>query len=125
MEDLTAIREAAKEGLPVLPETVLSLVKRVKRAELMTEQLRVAGQRVLSEIGAGDDSSDDVRMLESLCTYDDDGEPLPESPLIVAAATMQAAIIRALAGCPFCQMGQCRADAHQWLRDALPKETSA
>ncbi len=33
--------------------------------------------------------------------------------------TLRAAITRALAGCPFCKMGQCRADAHGWLADAL------
>lgn len=35
------------------------------------------------------------------------------------AAGIEAAITRALADCPFCKMGNCRADAHLWLAAAL------
>jgi hypothetical protein len=34
-------------------------------------------------------------------------------------AALEAAITRALAGCPFCRAGNCRAEAHEWLRAAL------
>lgn len=35
-----------------------------------------------------------------------------------SAEAMRAAIDRALRGCPLCLIGQCRADAHAWLRVA-------
>jgi hypothetical protein len=36
-----------------------------------------------------------------------------------ACAAQVAAIRRALDGCVFCREGTCRADAHQWLREAI------
>jgi hypothetical protein len=34
------------------------------------------------------------------------------------AAVLRDAIQRTLAECPFCQVGRCRSEAHQWLRTA-------
>ena len=38
---------------------------------------------------------------------------------------LRAAIIRALDACPFCRQGECRAEAHRWLRDALSSDVGA
>lgn len=72
IKDLARLREEAKEE-----------VYRLRAADRTIEQLRIAGLRVLTEIGADDDSSDNVRMLESLCKYNDDRKRA-EFPLLDA-----------------------------------------
>jgi len=38
--------------------------------------------------------------------------------IVARNITMRAAILRALRGCGYCYRGECRAEAHVWLREA-------
>lgn len=97
MDDLESVRAAATRGDPVLPATVMALCDRLEAAEADAAKWR-------RQASLWADNIEDL-------TRERDG--------------LRAAITHALDACPFCRQGECRAEAHQWLRDALSPDAGA